>query len=114
MAQHPQPNPLREWLKIHSVAAGVLITSLFVLAGVVGLFFVNSRFGPTALETGNNTTVQLKVSDHDTNANPNLLPNSLTEGTAPGYTNNVVMEIPRQASGVVPDLFRIQGELIYR
>lgn len=107
-------NKLNEWFRIHSVVAGVSATLLFVVAGVVGLFFVNSRFSPTGLETGNNTTVQLKVSDHDANANPSLLPNSLTESTPPGYTNNVVMEIPRQPGGAIPNLFRIQGELIYR
>lgn len=109
-------NQLREWFKLHTAAVGVSTTALIVIAGILGLFVIQSRFGPTSpFQTGNGTTVRLQVTDHDTNAQPRLLINSLDDASqTPEYANNYAMEIPRNQNGIIPTLFRIQGNLIYR
>ncbi len=106
--------PFREWLKIHAVALGVSGTLIVVLAGVLSLYFIDSRFSPTSeiLRGSDGATLQLQISDHNTNTRPSLLPNSLTDPTPPEYSNNLFMELTKADSNI-PSLFRIQGTLAY-
>jgi hypothetical protein len=113
MKRGKQDHKLREWLRIHSVITGFILTALVVTAGVLSLLFVN-RFSPTEFSFGPDATASLSVSAHDTAPNPNLLPNNLTDNTTPDYLNNVIMSIPRQSSGQIPELFRIEGQMTYK
>jgi len=108
-------NEMREWIRLHSVAAGVTLTTLVVVSGLLGLFILNGRFSPSDLETGNGTTVQLRITDHDNQPQARLLINSLTDNSqTPEFVSSQIMEIPRNNDGTIPSLFRIQGSLIYR
>jgi hypothetical protein len=115
MSKHKNLVPdLKKWLKVHSVAFGVTATLIVVLSGVLSLYFIGSRFSPSSpIVTGSDgATIKLQVSDHNTNASPGLLPNSLTDGTAAEYTNNYFMDLAK-VNGDIPNLFRMQGTLAY-
>lgn len=104
---------LKKWLKVHSVMLGVTGTLIVVLSGVLSLYFIGNRFSPTGLRTGTDgATIKLQVSDHNTNATPGLLPNSLTDPTPAEYTNNYFMQLTK-VNGDIPTLFRMQGTLAY-
>lgn len=110
----PTQPDLKKWLKVHSVALGVTATLIVVLGGVLGLYFIDDRFSPSDIRTGTDgATLRLAVSDHDQTPNPVLLPNSLTDGTAPEYTNTHFMSLAKDTNGNLPSLFRIQGTLSY-
>lgn len=116
MAKHKidSRNRVSDWLKVHSVAVGVTITFIIVIGGVIGLYMGNGLLAPTSpLLTQNGTSVQLKVSDHDTNLN--FLDNNIDDSTqTPKYDDSQVMQIPRQSDGRIPALFRIEGTVIYK
>lgn len=104
---------LKNWLKVHSVALGVTATLIVVLGGVLGLYFIDTRFGPNAFRIGTDSaTIGLRVSNHD--ARGNALPNSLTDATAPDYSNpGQIVNLAKSLNGDIASLLRYQGTLEY-
>lgn len=99
-------------VKTHPEVVGIPVLALIVVAGVILGFQVRTRLSPSLTLSPGNPEATIKLSDHDLNSRP--LPNSLTEGTRADFDNPAVVDLPRDAAGNVPNLFRIQGEIIYR
>lgn len=114
MSSHKQKltRNFRHWVKLNSTGLGVVVVSLVVIGGVIGLYFVNVRLSPSDFRTENGVNVKLQVTDHD---NTRFLINSLTDNSqSPRYDDDQLLEIDRETSGRIPTLFRIQGNLTYR
>lgn len=87
----------------------VFLGSLTIIALVLGLRQLRQFLSPIG-GPGAGTTVDLRATDHA--SGNSALPNSLTDGTAPSYDVQI-LSLGRTANGDVPNLFRIQGEVIY-
>src|SRR5688500_13462220 len=117
MTKQSTNNLAKKFPKLDAQVVGIAALSLVLLVGLISAWQrFEQKLSPIEPQ-GQGLTTQLRVSDHSgsvSGSNQALLPNSLSDGTTPNYQEPATLEIPRLTNGQIPNLFRLQAEVVYK
>lgn len=99
-------------IRLAKSASYAVLGALVVLIGTFAAWQFTKIFSPTSLINNTDPVIVFKTSDHNASAQP--LPNNMTDGTVPDYTNPGVNPLMIPIISGQVQIPRIQGEVTFR